>query len=93
MEPGEVYAWRIAVWPTARVFEAGHRIRMDVASSNFPRYSRNLNTGKGLEGAETTVADQTVYHDAGRPSRVELPVVPVEALERRVLDGPIARTR
>jgi len=93
LEPGEVYAWRIAVWPTARVFEAGHRIRMDVASSNFPRYSRNLNTGKGLEGAETTVADQTVYHDAGRPSRVELPVVPVEALERRVLDGPIARTR
>jgi hypothetical protein len=88
LEPGEVYAWRIAVWPTARVFEAGHRVRVDVSSSNFPRYSRNLNTGEGLEGSGTERADQAVYHDAERPSRVDLPVVPVGALERRVLDGP-----
>jgi hypothetical protein len=70
------------------VFEAGHRIRLDVSSSNFPRYSRNLNTGEGLDGTEMAAADQTVYHDAERPSRVELPVVPVEVLERRVVDGP-----
>jgi putative CocE/NonD family hydrolase len=89
LEPDETYAWRIAVWPTARVFEPGHRIRIDVSSSNFPRYDRNLNTGEGLGGAETTTADQTVYHDAARPSRVEVPVVPVEALERRVVDGPV----
>ncbi len=93
LEPGKVYSWKIAVWPTARLFEAGHRIRVDVASSNFPRYSRNLNTGEGLEGTEMVVADQTVYHDADRPSRVELPVVPVEALERRVVDGPVPRIR
>jgi hypothetical protein len=89
LEPEEVYAWKIAVWPTARVFEGGHRIRIDVSSSNFPRYDRNRNTGEGLGGTETNVADQTVYHDAERPSRVELPVVPVEALERRIVDGPI----
>jgi hypothetical protein len=89
LEPGEVYAWRIAVWPTARLFEAGHRIRIDVASSNFPRYDRNPNTGEGLGGAETVSADQTIYHDAARPSAVELPVVPVETLERRVVGGPI----
>ena len=89
LEPGSVYAWRIAVWPTARLFEAGHRIRIDVSSSNFPRYSRNLNTGEGLDGTEMRTADQTIYHDEERPSHVELPVVPVEALERRVVDGPI----
>ena len=93
LEPGEVYAWRIAVWPTARLFEADHRVRIDVSSSNFPRYSRNLNTGEGLEGDEMVTADQTVHHDAGHPSRVELPVVPVEALERRAVDGPVPRTR
>jgi hypothetical protein len=87
--PDAVAAWRIAVWPTARVFEAGHRIRIDVASSNFPRYSRNLNTGEGLGGTDSTVAEQTVYHDRERPSRVEVPVVPLAALERRVVDGPV----
>jgi putative CocE/NonD family hydrolase len=89
LEPGAVSAWRIAVWPTARVFAAGHRIRVDVASSNFPRYSRNLNTGAGLGGAESTVAEQTVYHDRERPSRVEVPVVPLDALEARIVDGPV----
>jgi hypothetical protein len=89
LEPDRVYAWRIAVWPTARLFEAGHRIRVDVASSNFPRYSRNLNTGEGLDGAETVAAAQTVHHDRERPSHVEVPVVPVDALERRVVDGPV----
>jgi predicted acyl esterase len=50
LTPGEVYEWKIAVWPTARVFKAGHRIRIDISSSNFPRYDRNLNTGEGLGG-------------------------------------------
>jgi hypothetical protein len=71
------------------VFEPGHRIRIDVSSSNSPRYSRNLNTGEGLDDTETATADQTVYHDAERTSRVELPVVPIEALERRIIDSPI----
>ena len=89
LEPGEVYEWRIAVWPTARVFEAGHRVRIDVASSNFPRYDRNLNTGEGLEGTEMVEAEQTIYHSEQYPSNVELPIVPVDELEDRVVDGPI----
>jgi len=89
LEPGEVYEWKIAVWPTARVFEAGHRIRIDIASSNFPRYDRNLNTGAGLEGTETATAEQTVYHTERYPSNVELPIVPISELEDRVIDGPV----
>jgi len=89
LEPDEVYKWKIAVWPTARVFEAGHRIRIDIASSNFPRYNRNLNTGEGLEGTEMETAEQTIYHTEQYPSNVELPIVPVAELEDRVIDGPV----
>ena len=67
------------------------RIRIDVASSNFPRYDRNRNAGEGLDGTETVSADQTIYHDAAHPSSVELPVVPVESLARRIVDGPIGK--
>lgn len=89
LNPGEVYAWRIAVWPTARLFEAGRRIRLDVASSNFPRYARNLNTPDGLAGEEPVPADQTIYHDRNHPSHVDVPIVPLAALEERVIDGPV----
>jgi putative CocE/NonD family hydrolase len=92
LTPGEVYAWRIAVWPTARLFKPGHRLRIDVTSSNFPRYSRNLNTGAGLAGEELAVAHQTIYHDASRPSHVDLPVVPLDELKNRRIDGPITGT-
>jgi predicted acyl esterase len=60
LEPEVVSAWRIAVWPTARQFAADHRIRVDLASSNFPRYARNLNTGASPGGTETVVTKQTV---------------------------------
>jgi putative CocE/NonD family hydrolase len=89
LESGEVYEWKIAVWPTARVFEAGHQIRIDVTSSEFPRYSRNLNTGEGLTGEETNLADQTVYHNEEYPSHVEMPIVPVSELEDMIIDGPV----
>ena len=77
MEPGTVYELRIDVWETSNVFKAGHRIRLEVSSSNFPRFDRNLNTGRqpGMD-AEMRIAEQTVYHDAGRPSRLVLPVIP-----------------
>lgn len=88
LEPGNVNTWQIAVWPTARVFAAGHRIRVDVTSSDFPRYNRNLNTGEGLTGEEMVTADQTIYHDHDRPSHICLPIVPMEALEKRIIDGP-----
>ena len=76
MEPGTVYELRIDLWETSNVFKAGHRIRLDVSSSNFPRFDRNLNTGHqpGID-AEIAVAEQTVYHDAEWRSRLTLPVI------------------
>ena len=76
--PNEVYEYRIDLGPTAYVFKAGHRIRVQVSSSDFPQWDRNLNTGGplGVEGAaQARVATQTVLHDANHPSRVTLPVV------------------
>lgn len=87
--PGEVYEWQIGVWPTARVFEAGHRIRVDITSSSIPRYNRNLNTGEGLTGTEPESATQTVYHDEQYPSHIELPIVPISDLEEMTIDGPV----
>jgi len=77
MEPGTPYLVRIQLPPTSNVFAAGHRIRIDISSSNFPRLERNPNTGEPI-GRHTRMAkaDQTVFSDAGRPSRVTLPVVP-----------------
>jgi putative CocE/NonD family hydrolase len=76
MAPGTVYAFTIDLDATSNVFLAGHRLRLDVTSSSFPLWDRNLNTG-GDPATETTwqVAHQTVHHDAARPSRVRLPVV------------------
>ena len=61
---------------TAQVFQSGHRLRIEITSSDFPRYDRNLNTG-GPFGEEATgrVAVNTVFHDADRRSYVVLPVV------------------
>lgn len=92
LESGEVYEWKIAVWPTARVFAAGHRIRIDVTSSDFPRYARNLNTGEGLSGTDMEKADQTIYHSEDHPSNVEMPIVPVTELNDMVIDGPAPGT-
>ena len=77
LEPGTVYEFTIDLWPTSNVFLKGHRIRLDISSSNFPRFDRNLNTGNALGvDAETRVANQRVYHDAARPSHIVLPVIP-----------------
>lgn len=92
LKPGKVYEWKIAVWPTARVFKKGHRIRIDITSSDFPRYSRNLNTGEGPTETEMVEAHQTIYHDADHPSHVEMPIVPMEELEEMIIDGPIPGT-
>ena len=77
IEPGQVYELRIDLWETSNLFKRGHRIGLEVSSSNFPRFSRNLNTGAapGIS-ADMRVANQTVYHDAQRPSHVTLPVIP-----------------
>lgn len=77
IEPGKVYEYKIALWPTSNLFGAGHQIRLEISSSNFPHYDRNPNTF-AKPGTTTTMvtADQTVLHDADHPSRLVLPVVP-----------------
>ena len=75
--PGRAYEYTIQVWPTSNLFKAGHRIRLEISSSNFPHYDRNPNTGHEFgQDAAMLVADQVVYHDRERPSRVVLPIVP-----------------
>ena len=77
IEPGRVYPLSISLWATSMVFKAGHRIRLEVSSSNFPRYARNQNTGLPLgTSAKIETARQTVYHDAAYPSHLILPVIP-----------------
>ena len=77
IEPGTVFEYDIAINPTSNVFKPGHRIRLDVSSSDFPNFDRNHNTG-GNDYADATLiaARQTVSHDAARPSHVILPVIP-----------------
>ena len=77
MEPGDVYQIQIKPFPTANVFKKGHRIRIEISSSNFPRFDVNPNTGEPLgRHRRTTKADNTVFHDAERKSHVVLPIVP-----------------
>jgi putative CocE/NonD family hydrolase len=77
LEPGEVAEYRIRMYPTAMVFKRGHRVRIDVTSSSFPRFSRNLNTGEDVgTGTRMQVAEQAVLHTDAYPSHVVLPIVP-----------------
>ena len=75
--PDEVTRFTIDLWATSHVFLPGHRIRVEVASSNFPRFDRNLNTGEDQATAmRGQTARQTVFHDARYPSHIALPVIP-----------------
>jgi len=75
--PGQVETYAIDLWATSNVFKAGHRLRLYVSSSNFPRFDRNPNTGESTVASPRLVkAQQTVYHDAAHPSALILPVVP-----------------
>ncbi len=76
LTPGQTYEFEIGMAGTANVFLPGHRIRVDITSSNFPQFDRNPNTGEDLgASAKTRVARQTVYHSEARPSQIVLPVV------------------
>jgi putative CocE/NonD family hydrolase len=75
--PGKVYEYKIDLWSTSNVFLKGHRIRLEVSSSNFPRFDRNLNTGKlASTSSEFVKATNTILHDSAHPSALILPVVP-----------------
>lgn len=76
IEPGKVYEYHIDLWNTSQVFGRGHRIGLEISSSAFPKYDRNLNTGEDLaRGTRMEVAEQTIYHDEARPSALVLPVI------------------
>ena len=75
--PGKVYELKIDMWSTSNLFLKGHRIRLEISSSNFPRFDRNLNTGKPASISSTFVkATNTVYHDKDHPTALILPIVP-----------------
>jgi putative CocE/NonD family hydrolase len=77
--PGAAYRYEIQLWATSNVFKAGHRIRLDVSSSEFPAYDLNPNTGERIthaHSAKTVPATQRVFHDELHPSRLILPVIP-----------------
>ena len=77
LTPGQVYEYRISLWETSQVFGRRHRIRLEIGSSNFPRYDRNLNTGAAI-GFDDQVhsAYQVIHHGPAHPSRLLLPVIP-----------------
>jgi putative CocE/NonD family hydrolase len=82
--PGQIYKFNIDVWATSNVFKKGHVLRLEISSSNFPRFNRNLNTGRDLyvkPGVDINSeqpfksATNVIYHDAGHPSVLILPIV------------------
>jgi putative CocE/NonD family hydrolase len=79
IDPNKVYEYTLAFWrATGNLFQKGHRIRVEISSSFYPYYLRNLNTGDDNVGLATTsvVATQRVYHDGQYPSHIVLPVIP-----------------
>lgn len=76
-EPGAVGEYEVDLWSTSNVFLAGHRIRLHITSSNFPRWDRNPNTGEPATEATTfRVARQRIHRDRSHPSRITLPIIP-----------------
>ena len=75
VEPGEIIPITITLYPTSNRFIVGHRIRLDISSSNFPRFDVNPNTGEPLGvDRRKVIADNTIFHDKTRASRVLLPI-------------------
>ena len=76
INPGQAYKYTIQVWPTSNLFKAGHQMRLEISSSNFPMFDRNPNTGHSFgQDAELKIAEQTIFHDKEHPSTITLPIV------------------
>jgi putative CocE/NonD family hydrolase len=76
IRPGKIYLYSFSLGATANVFKSGHRIRIQISSSNFPKWDRNLNTGHHIgQDAVLKAAVQTIYHDKKHPSSIVLPVI------------------
>jgi putative CocE/NonD family hydrolase len=77
MNPGEIYKITIDMWATSNVFLPGHKLRLEISSSNFPRFDRNLNTGEEqARGTKMLKATNMIFHDKDHPSALILPVIP-----------------
>ena len=77
MQEGEIYEVSIDMSITSQYFAKGHRVRLQVSSSNFPNYERNLNTGgNNYDETSWVVAENTIYHSPENPSHLLLPVIP-----------------
>lgn len=77
IEPGKVYRYEIDCWSISHVFRAGHQISLQISSSAFPKFDRNLNTGESIaHGTRIEIADQEIFHNEEYPSRVILPIIP-----------------
>lgn len=77
LKPAQTYSLSIDLWATSNVFRTGHKIRLEVSSSNFPRFDRNLNTGEpAANSSKLATATNTILHDKSHPSALILPVVP-----------------
>lgn len=77
MNPGQVYEITLDLWATANVFKKGHILRLEISSSNFPRFDRNLNTGAVQSTSKVFVsAENTILHDSDHPSALVLSVIP-----------------
>jgi putative CocE/NonD family hydrolase len=76
MEPGKIYKLTLDLWSTSNVFIKGHALRLEISSSNFPRFDRNLNTGElQSSGKSYSLATNTIYHDSQHPSALILPIL------------------
>jgi putative CocE/NonD family hydrolase len=77
LKPGESYKLIVDLWSTSNVFRKGHRLRLEISSSNFPRFDRNLNTGEDIASSMRIVpATNSIFHDSEHPSALILPIVP-----------------
>jgi hypothetical protein len=77
MKPGEIYPVTVELFATSNLFKKGHRIRVDISSSDYPAYDPNPNTGElYMTGHSDIVARNTIYHDKDRPSHIVLPIIP-----------------
>jgi putative CocE/NonD family hydrolase len=80
IKPDEVYRYEITVGVTSNLFKKGHRIRVEVSSSNFPTYDRNPNSGQWAKDVTSSgdmkIATQTIFHEPDKPSHITLPIAP-----------------
>jgi predicted acyl esterase len=77
IEPHQVYKLSIDLWATSYTVPAGHSVRLEISSSNFPRFARNLNNGEPFGMSDQVeVAEQVIYHTDEYPSQLLLPSVP-----------------